>query len=116
MQPVVLLLLAQAAQPAVPRTNKEASAVFVWVIALIVVIMVGGVLVMWLRRKILMAEAASDQEGGLMESLRKMRDSGQMSQEEFDATRKAMLSRMTRHTHPPGPTPAKPKGDRGESR
>ena len=70
------------------RTNKEQqAAVFVWVIALIVVIMVGGVLVMWLRRKILMAETAADQEGGLMESLRKMRDSGQMSQE-FDANRR----------------------------
>jgi hypothetical protein len=56
--------------------------------------MIGGMFVMWLRRRLLAADSGSATTEGLMESLRRMRDAGQMSQEEYDAARKAMASRF----------------------
>src|SRR5947207_1776517 len=91
-----LTILAQSSQPAQTPPAKgrgDTSSIFVWVAVLIAVIMVGGLLLMWLRRRMFMGESM-DQAGGLMESLRKMRDTGQMSQEEYDAARKAMAARV----------------------
>ena len=88
--------LAQSSQPAqaLPaRGRGNTGSIFVWVAVLIAVIMVGGLLLMWLRRRMFMGDYM-EQAGGLMESLRKMRDTGQMSQEEYDAARKAMAARV----------------------
>ena len=95
MQPVLASLLAQSGQGS-PQRGGDASAIVVWVVVLIGVIIVGGMLVFVLRRRILAADAAGDHGAGLMDSLRKMRDSGQMSQEEYDATRKAMVARLSK--------------------
>lgn len=81
------------AQGAGARPSGATGSVVVWVIVLIAVVMAGGLILVWLRRKIFAADQ-TDHAGGLMESLRSMRDSGQMSQEEYDATRKAMAARM----------------------
>jgi hypothetical protein len=109
-----LSMLAQAQ----PAGHRDTSVVVTWVVVLIGVIMVGGLVLMWMRRKIFAAEAAEQQASGLMESLRKMRDSGQMSQEEYDATRKAMATRIAGGSPaaaPASPTKPTPKSRR-ESR
>jgi hypothetical protein len=91
MRPVCLGVLAQGASP---RGDRDTSAIFVWVGVLIAVLLVGFVVMMWLRKRMLGADAARDQGGGFMDALRDMRNSGQMSQEEYDAARKAMASRI----------------------
>jgi hypothetical protein len=93
-----LATVAQSSQPAQTRPVKggvDATSIIVWAGVLIAVIMVGGLLLMWLRRRMFMADSM-EQAGGLMESLRKMRDTGQMSQEEYDAARKAMAARVAK--------------------
>ena len=99
MQPAELFLssLAQAAQPAPAKPRSDTGGVFLWVLILIVVIMGGGLLLMWFKRRIFSADAGADDAGGLMDSLRQMRDSGQMSKEEYEATRKAMISRISKN-------------------
>jgi Zn-dependent protease with chaperone function len=115
MQPVLVLLpnLAQAGQNSSQRSG-DASAVVAWIAVLIGVVLAGGLVMMWLRRRIFMADASAHQAGGLMESLRKMRESGQMSQEEYDATRKAMAARLAKADT--GPTSPRTETGRAQSR
>jgi hypothetical protein len=100
----LFITLAQAAQPAPSKPRSDSGGVFLWVAILIAIILIGFVLLMWLKRRIF-SDAAQEQSGGLMDSLRQMRDSGQISKEEYDATRKAMIARMA--SVDPGPA-AKP--------
>jgi hypothetical protein len=65
-----------------------------WVGVLIVVAVVGGLAILYLRRRVLAEAGDADAQGGLMESLRAMRDSGEISQQEFDAARSSMLRRV----------------------
>src|SRR4051812_25800028 len=83
------LTIAQAHKP-----GSDANAVFVWVAVLIAVIMVGFIVLMLLKRRIFTEAAGAEHTGGLMEELRRMKDSGQMSQQEYDAARKAMAARF----------------------
>jgi len=87
MRPGFLELLAQA------RSGRDTGDVVVWVGVLLAVVIVGGIVLMVLRRRMLSADAA-DQGGGFMDTLREMRNSGQMSQEEYDAARKTMAARL----------------------
>jgi uncharacterized membrane protein len=104
----LFISLAQAAQPAPPKSHSASGGVFLWVAILIAVILVGFVLLMWLKRRIFSADTAQEQSGGLMDKLRQMRDSGQISKEEYDATRKAMIARMASiDPGPAKPSPAK---------
>jgi hypothetical protein len=68
-----------------------------------------GFIVMMVLRKRMFAAETMDQGAGFMDSLREMRNSGQMSQEEFDAARKAMTARLS------GSRPASVKTQRPES-
>jgi uncharacterized membrane protein len=101
----VYTLLAQAGPPA--KGRGDTGGVFLWVAILIAIILVGFVLLMWLKRRIFSADSAQEQSGGLMDNLRQMRDSGQISKEEYDATRKATIARMA--SVDPGPAAKPPK-------
>jgi len=63
---------------------------------LLLVLLVGAVAVFLLRRKLLGAESGVDATTGLMESMRRMRDSGEMTVEEYEAARKSMAHRAAR--------------------
>jgi len=68
---------------------------WIWIGVLIVVAVLGGLLVMRYRRSLFGAEESlSDGTEGLMRSLRAMRDRGEISQEEFDATKRRMVERI----------------------
>jgi hypothetical protein len=86
-------LIGQESAPAAPG-KADPSQVIVWVAVLMVVIIGGGLLVMLMRRRLLAGEQHA--AGGIMEDLRKMRDSGQMTQEEYDRVRKNMATRLAR--------------------
>lgn len=75
-----------------PRSTT--SEALVWVGVLLLVTILGGLAILWYRRRVLAREEASAQDAGAMESLRKMRDSGRMTQEEFDAVRRAMIAKI----------------------
>lgn len=104
-------MLAQAAAGA-----SSSFSVLLWVGVLVVLAVVGGVAVLAFRRKLLGPGSDTPPEEGLMDSLRRMRDSGQLTKEEFDAARKSMAmkaaARMSaappaKHAAKPGPQ-AKP--------
>lgn len=86
---VLLLQNAASTQPAGPGKGDPAALV-TWVLVLILAVMALGVAVMVVRRKVLAKEASGADAAGLMESMRRMRDSGQITREEFDAMRRSM--------------------------
>lgn len=80
--------------------------VVVWVGVLIVLLVGAGLGVLWFRRKLLSRQDDPGSQGSLMEDLRRMRDRGQLSKEEFDAARRAMTRRLAGELK----GPAGPKG------
>lgn len=84
--------------------------VLIWVGVLIVVVAVGGGVLLAYRRRIL--DKGTQDQAGLLDSLRAMRDSGQITPDEFDAARKRMAARVAGVAPPPSaasrPLPADP--------
>ncbi len=68
------------------------SGVLLWVGVLIVVAMVGG-LVMVLVRRSMLGEPPDSGDAGLMEQLRGMVERGEMTQEEYDLARRKIVER-----------------------
>lgn len=69
-----------------------------WLGVLILVVIAGGLVVMWYRRTLLAKDNPDAAEQGLMASLRAMRDKGEISAEEFDAMRRSMVRKAaSRH-------------------
>lgn len=75
-----------------PPGRGDVGPVLLWLGVLIGLAIIGGVVMMLVRRRVL----ARDQESqeGLMESLRKMRDSGVMSRDEYDAARRSIATKL----------------------
>ena len=86
--PPVMLLLAQTAKP-VPTT------VLIWVGILIACAVIGGMLLVLLRKKMFDKQSAMDVRGSLMDHLRDAHVRGDVSTEEYEQTRKSMASRMS---------------------
>lgn len=82
-----------------PRTPP--SQIFLVVGLLIGAAVVLGLVILLVRRKMLGSESSSAEQAGLMDQLRHLRDSGEITPEEFDAARKSMVARMTRDTPKP---------------
>ena len=61
-----------------------------WLGILVLIVLLGGGLAIWIRRRIT-SQSASSQGGYMLEDLRQLRDSGELSQEEFDLARQAMI-------------------------
>lgn len=87
-----LLFLTIIAQSA--PTKGDILPVMGWLGLLIVVTVVGGLVVLALRKRMLAKASPAADEASLMDSLRAMRDRGEMTSEEFEATRRAMIERM----------------------
>ncbi len=104
------------AQPAQPKA--DILPVVFWLGILIVVTVVGGLVVLAIRKRILAKSTSAGDEASLMDSLRALRDRGEMSNEEFEATRRAMIERMRSNLAAQGQTPkpgapplARPRSD-----
>lgn len=61
---------------------------------LMVLAVVGGMGVMAVRRWLLAKDTAATDQGGLLDDLRRMRNTGQISAEEFDAAKQAIVSKL----------------------
>ncbi len=81
-------LLAQTAKP-VP------TGVLIWVGVLIACAVIGGMLLVLLRKKMFDKQSAMDVRGSLMDHLRDAHARGEISTEEYEQTRKSMASRMS---------------------
>lgn len=75
-------------------TTTETSQILLWVAVLVVVVIVGGVMILLVRRWLLAKDADASSGAGMMEGLRGMRRSGQISEEEYDLIRKRMALRI----------------------
>lgn len=73
----------------------DPTPVLIWVGVLIVAAMIGGTLVILLRKRMLDKQSARSVAGSLMEELRAMHADGRISDAEYEQTRKAMASRVS---------------------
>jgi hypothetical protein len=87
----------------------ELTEYLLWVGASMVVVMIATLAVVWYRRRIL-GSSKSDIQSGLLDELRAMKNRGQISEEEFAATKHAMAVRAAGGV----PTQTKPKPMTGE--
>lgn len=93
-----LCLAAQPAFAALPPPAGSAeglSRILIPIGGLIVLAVVGGMGVMAVRRRLLSKDSAATDQGGLLDDLRRMRDTGQISAEEFDAARKSIAAKLS---------------------
>lgn len=86
----IAVTLAQQQQPA----TRDVTSVMLWLGILIVVTIAGGLAVLAIRRRVLGRGSETEDQGTLMDSLRGMRDRGEMTPEEFEAAKRAMVERM----------------------
>lgn len=100
--PLPQLLLAES--------SKSSTQALLYIGIIIFVTIAGGFIVLMMRRRLLSPQDASADHAGIMDSLRAMRDRGELSQAEFEAARRSMIEKaMSRKTPPEtGGTPAKP--------
>lgn len=104
-----------------PVTSGKSAMVDVWLAAggLIVVLVVGGVLLSRVRKKTLGSPGAMDEAETVMQMIKRLHASGEMSDEEYQATRKKLLGTMARQfkeSGAKGKSGAGGKGTRHESR
>lgn len=92
-----------------PQPKGDILPVVLWLGILIVITVVAGLVVLAVRKRILSKSTDGSDEGSLMDSLRGMRDRGEMTSEEFEATRRAMIERLRGDRAAPG-QPSKPTG------
>jgi hypothetical protein len=77
----------------------------------IAIIAVGGAVLLMYRRRVLAEDAGRDEQAGLMDNLRAMRDRGEMSSDEYDAAKRAMVARFSGPSAAASPPPVrKPAG------
>jgi hypothetical protein len=69
---------------------------------LIVVIVLAGLGVLYLRRNVLGKPGSGGAEGGLFDELRRMRDAGTLSREEYERAKRRMVAKVS------GAEPARP--------
>lgn len=98
-----------AAPPGQAGTAAGLTRILIPVAGLIVVAVLGGLGVMAVRRRMLAKDTAAADQGGLLDDLRKMRDRGQITPDEFDAARKSIAAKLagrpvaTARPKPPDP-------------
>lgn len=103
----MVLMLATLAQlaPAGGRGRGSLTEFFLWLGLAIGALVVAGIAIAWYRSRVLRGDAASAAQAGLMDDLRAMRDRGELSAEEYDAAKRALVARFSGGA-PAAPLPA----------
>ena len=81
---------------------------WIWLGALILATLVLGVIVLAMRRKILGSDDRESTHGSMLDELRAMRERGEISQAEYDHTRKTIAARAAGREPPERPKTAPP--------
>lgn len=93
-----LSVLAQAASRASTGSSSRGAGVpldlLLWIGVLIVVVVIGGLVLVHMQKRMLKPPPAGPGAAGIMEELRRMRDAGAMTHEEYEATRKTMARKL----------------------
>lgn len=92
------LLLAQAQTHA--QDNRTTNLVLA-IAALIAAVMLLGLFIMVFRKRLLARDSDADAGRSFMEDLRRMRDRGEITQTEFDATRRRIIERARQRSQAP---------------
>lgn len=79
----------------VAQDAASAGAVVGWVIALIIAALVGGVIILAVRKKMLEPEQAAVVGEGLFDTLRRMRDTGEITSIEYENARRRLIESAT---------------------
>lgn len=90
--------------------QSSASEVLILVLFMIGAVVLGGFLLMHLRRRLLGQETTEMASEGLFDSLRRMREAGEISTSEYDAARKRIIERINESK----PSAAKPTSAQSE--
>lgn len=90
------------------QTGQGASEALVWAMVLIVAAIVGGLVIMEVRKRMLAPPGNDIGSEGLFDALKRMRDTGELSQGEYDAARRRILEKAMEGKMVQGPpkTPA----------
>lgn len=65
-----------------------------WLGLLVLVILVGGGIAIWMRRRMLLDQSASPRAGFTLSDLREMARTGEISHEEFEAAKAQMIAKV----------------------
>lgn len=84
---------------------------FLWLGAAIGLVVVAGIGLMWYRSRAFGDAGPAADQAGLLESLRAMRDRGEMTPEEYDAARRSLAARFSGRLVTPRADAARPKTD-----
>jgi len=103
-------ILAQAAS----GSGSDVGRILMWVGILIVIVVVGTIVLMTVRKRIMMGSAQGREGFSTMEDMRAMVARGEMTQEEYEKVRKAMIAKM-RGTNGTTPAPDDAKTSRGQA-
>ena len=84
---------------------------FLYVLLLIILCVVGFIIIISVKRRIFDDSSEQDQSAGtLMESLENMRRSGEISQEEYDQTRRTIIEKTRAMLNHDADQPEPPRG------
>jgi hypothetical protein len=95
---VILLLLAKVSK------KIQFQQYLLWLGLALVALIIAGLVVAWLRRRVLGSQSQRA-DAGLFDELRAMRDRGEMSAEEYDTAKAAMVAKLSGKTAPPRTKP-----------
>lgn len=96
----------------VAQSNLATSQILTWVLALIVLIVIGGLVVVAMRRKLLSRDNSIGHESGLMDEMRGMHSRGELTTEEYDRIRKRLAAKAAGKD----PDTASPKPERADAK
>lgn len=97
---MILFLLAKVSK------KVQFQEYLLWLGLALVALIIAGLVVAWMRRRVLGSQAR-EADAGLFDELRAMRDRGEMTPEEFDTAKAAMVAKLSGKPIPPRP-PATP--------
>lgn len=106
-----MLLPLDTAALTLAQQGRSQASFWLWLFVLIVLTVLAGVVIVIVRRRLIEPDAKANSPGSLMEDLRRMRDRGEITQEEYDRTRKTIAARAAGR-EPPPPPPPDPEGPR----
>jgi len=85
------------------QSRQAPVEIWIWIGVLLVVTLVAGGVILAMRRRLLGAKDADELSGSMLDDLRSMRSRGEISEEEYDYTRKTIAARAAGREPPPRP-------------
>ncbi|CAG0955012.1 hypothetical protein PHYC_00414 [Phycisphaerales bacterium] len=107
-------MIATVSMTLLAQQTRDPTRLLLWLGIFIVAVVILGVAIMMVRRRVLGSDMSRETEQGFLDELRQMRDSGKMTKEEYDLARKSLTARLAGKgqpkvakpsTRPPPPPP-----------